>query len=146
MINKIIDGISRAIHAEFGEGFEIYTESVEQGLKEPCFLILCINPLKEQFLASRYFRESQFCIHFFPTSNEENAQCNGVRERLFDCLEVITVDGDLTRGTKVKSELSDGVLNFLVNYDMFIYKEVSQTPMNEVALDSKVRGDDDENV
>ncbi len=31
MINKIIDGISKAIFAEFGAGYEIYTESIEQG-------------------------------------------------------------------------------------------------------------------
>ena len=29
MINKIIDGISVAINAEFGDDYEIYTESVE---------------------------------------------------------------------------------------------------------------------
>ena len=66
MINKIIDGISVAINAEFGYDYEIYTESVEQGLNEPCFSILCLNPTNEQFLGRRYFRNNQFCIHYFP--------------------------------------------------------------------------------
>ena len=39
MINKIIDGISVAINSEFGDPYEIYTESIEQGLVEPCFSI-----------------------------------------------------------------------------------------------------------
>ena len=54
MINKIIDGISVAINAEFGDDYEIYTESVEQGLNEPCFSILCLNPTNEQFLAFHF--------------------------------------------------------------------------------------------
>lgn len=37
MINKVIDGISKAINEEFGDEYNIYTEEIEQGLKEPCF-------------------------------------------------------------------------------------------------------------
>ena len=39
MINKIIDGICAVINLEFGDEYEIYTESIEQGLEEPCFLL-----------------------------------------------------------------------------------------------------------
>lgn len=38
MINSIIEGISTSLNAEFGDDYTIYTENVEQGLKEPCFL------------------------------------------------------------------------------------------------------------
>ena len=122
MINEIIDGISVAINTEFGDTYEIYTEDIEQGLKEPCFSILCLNPTVEQFLGKRYFRTNQFCIHYFPKSRERQSECNSVAERLFGCLEVITVDGDLIRGTSLHSEISDGVLSFFVNYDLFTYK------------------------
>ena len=131
MINKIIDGISVAINAEFGDDYEIYTESVEQGLNEPCFSILCLNPTNEQFLGRRYFRKNQFCIHYFPQSEEKNKEINEVRERLFECLELITVDGDLCRGTNMSSETSDGVLSFFVNYNMFMYKMQEGTPTME---------------
>ena len=39
MLNEIIKGISMALNAAFGDGYEIYQNDVEQGLKEPCFLI-----------------------------------------------------------------------------------------------------------
>ena len=32
MINKIVDGISKAINEEFGDDYEIYTEEIELGL------------------------------------------------------------------------------------------------------------------
>ena len=37
MINKIIDGICEKLNESFGDGYEVYTELKNQGLKEPCF-------------------------------------------------------------------------------------------------------------
>ena len=100
-------------------------------MNEPCFSILCLNPTNEQFLGRRYFRKNQFCIHYFPKGEEKNKEINEVRERLFECLELVTVDGDLCRGTNMSSETSDGVLSFFVNYDMFMYKMQERTPTME---------------
>lgn len=122
MINKIIDGISIALDAEFGSDYEIYTENIEQGLKEPCFSIICLNPRMNQFLGKRYFKQNQFCIHYFPKTKESNEPLS-VIERLFDCLEIITVDGDECRGTGMNAEIVGGVISFIVNYDMFVRKE-----------------------
>lgn len=133
MINKIIDGISVAINFEFGDGYEIYTESIEQGLIEPCFSILCLNPTIDQKLGKRYFRTNQFCIHYFPSSNEKRSECQAVIERLMGTLDMITVDGDLCRGTDMHCEVDDDVLSFFVNYDMFVYKEETVEPPMETA-------------
>ena len=134
MINEIIDGISVAINTEFGDDYEIYTEDIEQGLKEPCFSILCLNPTVEQFLGKRYFRTNQFCIHYFPKSNERRSECNAVAERLFNCLEIITVGGDLIRGTSLHFEISDDVLSFFVNYDLFAYKNEDEAEHMEILI------------
>lgn len=140
MMNKIIDAITVSINSEFGDGYEIYTESLEQGLQEPCFSVFCLNPTNELFLNKRYFRTNQFCIQYFPSSEEKNAECNTVLERLYDSLELIEVDGDLTRGTRMKSELVDGVLNFFVNYDMFVYKVEEQTSMEDLEISTDAKG------
>lgn len=66
MITTIIEAISVALNAEFGDSYDIHMEEIEQGLKEPCFFILCLNPASQQFLKGRYFRVSQFCIQYFP--------------------------------------------------------------------------------
>lgn len=143
MINKIIDGISEAIFTEFGTGYDIYTESIEQGLEEPCFSILCLNPTNELFLGKRYKRTNQFMIQFFPASDEKNKECNEVMERLFNCLETITVQNDLTRGTKMNGEMVDGVLNFQVNFNMFVYKvEPLDNKMDSYSVNTDVRKDD----
>lgn len=141
MINKIISGISVAINSKFGDDYEIHKESVEQGLEEPCFSILCLNPTVEQFLGRKYFRTNQFCVHYFPSTAERNAECHSVAEKLFTTLEYITVGEDLCRGTEMHYEITDGVLVFFVNYDMFVYKEVEETPVMEtVTHNTDVKG------
>lgn len=141
MINKIIDGISEAINQEFGDGYDIYTESIEQGLEEPCFSILCLNPTNDLFLGQRYKRTNQFMIQYFPSTDEKNKECFDVQERLFDCLELITVNGDLTRGTRMNGEMVDGVLNFTVNFDMFVYKVQTLEEMETYSVSTDVRKD-----
>ena len=141
MINKIIDGISISLNAEFGDDYKIYTESIEQGLKEPCFSILCVNPTNELFRGKRYFRKNLFCIQYFPSRKDEKyAECMEVLERMFDCLEIIKVIDDPQRGTKMHGEVVDGVLNFFVNYDMFVYKVENTDAMETLDLTSNVEG------
>ena len=69
-----------------------------------------------------------------------NAECHAVAERLEFCLEWITVTGDLVRGTKMKYEVVDGVLNFFVNYDLFVYKVADSIPMEDLSKDVTVKG------
>lgn len=141
-VNKIIDGICEALNAEFGDEYEIYTENVEQGLEQPCFSVLVLKPSTEQFLGKRYYRTNLFCIHYFPKSEHEaKEECFDVQERLMDCLEYITVDGDLTRGTGMNGELVDDVLSFFVNYDMFVIKEQESEPtMETIEQNTNVKG------
>jgi hypothetical protein len=141
MINSIIESISISLNAEFGDGYTIYTESVEQGLDEPCFFLSCINPTSRVFLGKRYFRESQFCIQYFPADKgQAKEECNAVAERLFLCLEYTTVTGDLVHGTKMKYEVVDGVLDFFVNYDLFVYKVAASDTMEEISENVTVKG------
>jgi len=141
MIKKIIDGILAALSEEFGDEYTLYTESVMQGMKEPCFFVFCINPTNRLFLGKRYFRENQFCIQYFPADKDRaKEECNAVAERLFSCLEYITVTGDLVRGTKMKYEVVDGVLNFFVNYDLFVYKVAASDAMEEISENVTVKG------
>jgi len=141
MISKIIDGISVAINSEFGDPYEIYTESIEQGLTEPCFSIVCLNPTVNQVLGKRYFRRNQFCVHYFPSSSDKRSECHAVIEKLISALEIITVDGDLCRGTDMHCEVVDNVLSFFVNYDMHVYKEETAEPVMEtVDHNTNVKG------
>jgi hypothetical protein len=141
MINSIIEAISISLNEEFGDGYETHMEEIKQGLKEPCFFITCLNPTTELFLGKRYFRTNQFCIQYFPETNEKQRECNGVAERMWQCLEYITIYGEdkPIMGTKMKYEVVNGVLNFFVNYDCFIRKIEQQTPMESLQASTNVK-------
>jgi hypothetical protein len=80
-VKKLIDAIAEALFQEFGSKYEIYTEKVEQGLTEPCFMIRCVNPTKNVHLGVRYKRTNQFVIQYIPSTSEAYEECNSVLEK-----------------------------------------------------------------
>lgn len=140
MINSIIGAISATLNSEFGDDYEIHMEEIKQDLKEPCFFIQCLNPTTELFLGKRYFRRNLFCIQYFPNADNKQWECNSVAERLVWCLEYIIVDNGPMRGTKMRYDVVDGVLNFFINYDCFVYKvEDDGTKMETLTTTTKVK-------
>ena len=139
MINKIVDGISKAINEEFGDDYEIYTAEIEQGLEALFFAIATVEPTNNLFKPNKYFRKNPFCIHYFPSSKDKKNECYAVLERMYLAMEYIeikeTLDGVTTTskvmGTNMNGVYDDGILHFFVNYDMFVNKiEDAQTPMD----------------
>jgi hypothetical protein len=141
MIQGIVDGISIKLNSVFGDGYTIYTESVKQGLMEPCFFIRLVNPVNRRGLGGRFFRENLFAIQFFPKSRDApKAECYQMQDALYLALGYITVDGDLQRGLKMRGEFSDGVLNFFVNYNMHVVLKEELTPMGELEKKITTKG------
>lgn len=143
MVNKIIDGISKALYKEFGDKYEIYTEEMEQGLQEPCFSIVCIKPTNNLFRGNKYYRQNQFCIHYFPSTSDKRQECQEVLEKLYQILEYIEIEDDKKKkimGNGMNAEFDDGVLHFFINYNMFVYKEEDkETPMENYDYDNDIK-------
>ncbi len=140
IVNSIIDAICITINNDFGDDYTIYTESIKQGFEEPCFFIHNFSATNNLFLGNRYFRESMFCINYFPLEiNKKNKECHDIAERLYECLEWLDVGDNLLRGIGLKHDILDGVLNFYVNYNSFEYKPKGTTPMGEVVKNLRVK-------
>ena len=72
MIQKVIDGIITAIRTEYDSAhFKVYTELVEQGLRNPCFSVMCLNPSVEVIGKVRSRRYYPFVIDYFSKSDDE---------------------------------------------------------------------------
>lgn len=134
MIEDIINGISTKLYEVFGDDYKIYAgESIKQGLENPCFFISVLNPSQKNYLANKKFRNNPFIIQYFP-KNEDDLEMLSVAELLTDNLEFITLlNGDLIRGTQLKYEIVDGILNFKLNYDIFIRKIKNETDIECVS-------------
>lgn len=122
-LEKLIKGISQDIYKEFGKGYAIYSESIPQGFREPCFYIKPIEMSREQGLDRKRKKYYQFGIHYFPEEcRHKNKSMNEVYETLTNILEYIEIDEQLYRGTEMRSTIQDDVLHFFVNYDFHVIK------------------------
>lgn len=134
MIQSIIDGIIKAIRTEYDRSFRIYTESVEQGLKEPCFSILCLNGSDEQNVGTRRNREHLFNITYFPSTDTPISECLTVMENLYDLLSMIEVNTSMLRGVRMNGEIVDGVLQFQVTYAFFLLIANTEEGMEDIEV------------
>jgi len=126
MINEIISGIAKAIYREFGSDYHIYKEDVEQGIKEPCFMVFSADNNQEQFLNDRYFKTNLFTVIYYPSDKSNKlAEINDVNERLLECLEYISIESSnyQLRGKNMNGKEIDDVLHFTINYDLFVIKK-----------------------
>lgn len=141
MINPIIEAIGAALGSNFGEQYTIYSEAIEQDFNEPCFFISCMSRSQKLSTGNRYWCENVFCIQYFPfNSLREREESQHAAEKLFSCLEILDVDGNLLRGTKMNYEISDGVLSFFVSYNFFICKEKKAYPMENLSENIYMKG------
>ena len=140
MINKLINGIATAIHAEFGDAYEIYIEDVEQGLTEPCFLITLANASMEQQLSETYLFDHLFLVQYFPSTQEARNECMDVQFRLYPVLEYIEAGDRLRHGEKMEGEIVDDVLQFQVQYRLLLRKQQANEYMESLKTRIEARG------
>ncbi len=133
MINTIKDGIVAALVAEF-PGVPVFDEAVEQGIVEPSFSVRCVEPQQRLFRGKRYYQEDLFEVVYFPPEDDRYQSSNNTVQRLFICLEVITLSDKTTiRGREMKSRTTeDFTVVFTVRYSDFIYKVENPDMMTEL--------------
>lgn len=120
MINEVMDGITDAIYKTFGDKYEIYKEACGQGMEEPAFFVRCIHPGIEKQLGTRRKMNVMYSIQYFPESAEPRQEIDTVFERLYDCLELITVAGQKAHGVVECADISNGVLTVTAEYTYFL--------------------------
>ena len=136
LINEILKGIAKAIRDEFGESFNIYLNEVEQGLIEPCFFISVLNPEVKQVLGRRYVLNCPVSVQFI--SEEDREVINAQGSRLFNCLELISVSGDLVRGRNMSYSVNEDILTFTVTYNIYFYKKQEKESMESLKQETEV--------
>ncbi len=136
MLNEIIKGIARRLNAALGDGYEIYQNQVKQGLQEPCFFIGVLQPEQRPLLGLRARRVNPLVVQYFPRAEGDNAELLAMAERLLLELAFIQLPaGDWLRGTQMRYEIVDGVLQFFVNYNMLVEQPQEQVNMEDLQIE-----------
>lgn len=125
IVNKFIDGITVALHTEFGDEYKYYVEDVEQNVSYPCFVVGMLNPLIRSKSTVKYDRTMPVVIHYF-TDKENTLDAKkddwAIAERLIESLEYLSIDGLLFRGENIEWEIVEDVLEFFITYNFEIRK------------------------
>lgn len=125
-IENVIQGIIDAIHERFTTK-KIYTEPVSQMLETSSFFVKCLNPAQNIDYWKRYKKNHQFSVQYIPAEADlySYAECNAIADELFDCLANISVSNKVLHGSNLQSQITDGVLTFTVDYNIFVMKGVT---------------------
>lgn len=137
MVDKVIDGICRAIKGEFGEEYHIYTEKVEQRFTRPCFFVEVTKSSTELFRGDRYYMENGVLVTYYPQYVGKNSDMAVVSERLSHCLELIEADGEPLRCSSCRHTFDKDGMSTDLSYNFFVrIKKVEDTPeiMEEYTL------------
>lgn len=138
-IGAITSAVSTAVYNAFGDGYEIYTDRVTQGLHEPCFLVSCLSGTRGIDLGRRYARTAQFSVQYFPKIEGDSAENNSAFEKLLEALEAIEADGCLLHGKDITGTPHDGMLTVTASYDGFVLHEEEQTEMQSVTTQTSAK-------
>lgn len=129
---KIIDGITLALRTAYPD-YQIESDTIEQGLTPPAFLVLLVDVEQVQQVGERWRRLPRFDILYFPAKGRK--ECYAVADNLCTVLELITLPGgDLLRGTEISYEVTDGVLHFMISYNHFVYRPTEETYMGDLTI------------
>lgn len=138
IINSIIQSIVDTLKGEFD--CEIYTEEGNQELVKPYLLVSGIQFTSDLDFGKKYLRESQFCIKYMPATTQKQSECNEIADQLFLCLECISVQENIMRGTNMKYEMTEGGLHFCINYNTFVYRVEETIPMETMKTNVMMKG------
>lgn len=139
MVNAIISGISNALYEEFG--YENHMEEIKQDLKEPCFFISCIKSFTKKNPGRRYKSNNSFVIQYFPETKDSLVQeCHSVAERMHKCLGLVSASGQILHGQDMQYQITDGILNYFVDYSFYLRNTKAVTYMGCLDTDINIKG------
>ena len=140
-LSATLDGISEKLSESFGGEYTIYPEEVKQGMKRPCFFIKLLKPSNKKEVGQTYNRDNSYCIHFFPkNTNQPKAECYRMQDSLYIALEYIEVGGNLVRGTGMRGEIHDEILQFYVDFNVRVRQVADPITMETLQIQLNTKG------
>lgn len=141
MIKSVMDAITDAIYQEFGDGYQVDTKEVTQGLTEPCFLIKPLRATDRPFRGERRALTNTFSIHYFAENREDRSECLQMFTRINDCLECVEMNGHPIMASELEMDtIDDGVMTIHVSYNFYGKKAAEREPEMEtlsITLDTE---------
>lgn len=138
-LNDVLDGISIKLNKIFGDNYTIYTNDVEQGFKTPCFFIKQLPEIRTKQVGNRYFNTTSFVIHTF-IENPTIEELNDIGHELYQLELLELLNEEILRGSGMRTEIVDNVLEFFIDYNFFTFKQVeNEDNMEIISIEEEVK-------
>lgn len=131
MIQKVVDSICRLLKQNIEEA-DIYTETVKQSLKKPCFVVICDQMSCQRFLGNRFFYSIPVCIDYFADSVSTKEKEYAQYELMADWLEVLPIDDGYIRGSHIHTTTENGRMHFWITYEYYGVKTEEKDMMGSL--------------
>ncbi len=136
MYNEIMDAVTRKLNEIFPEA-EIGTNPLGEGIEKPYFEVGLLESSEKPVNGQRYFRSIRMYVKYCQQNSDQlSRDLNLVLESLMDKLEYISlIGGSIIRGCSRSGKIEGGILNFLVDYHVYILKTGEpEESMEEIKL------------
>lgn len=136
MYNEMMNAVKKKLGELFPES-EIGSKPLGEGMDKPYFEAGLLETSEKPVNGQRYFRSISMYVNYYqPDEEQPSADYYLVLETLMDELEYISLeDGSLIRGSSRKGKNEGGILNFLVDYHVYIVKtREPEESMEEIKL------------
>lgn len=142
---EIIDGLSLWLNNLFGDEYEIYDTNVEQGLKEPCFLITAHNITSDRFLNRRERRVVPITIQFFAVKdNNEKLGLRNTADKIMDNIHIIELGSGCSVLVNSKEyNITDDILNINLTFGVMMNVENQNECFEELNVNTERKSNDE---
>ena len=129
-MNEVIkNGIADAIRKEFGDEYSIYADSVEQGVKKPCFFILNRKCVFDRLLGKRAAVTYRYGIEVYEDDREKLEK---VLMRLFAAMDMISTAEGKMFGRNMSFSIEKGKGIFEADFRCVVMFEEDKSEYMEV--------------
>ena len=117
MEENIANGIAAALSQEFGDEYNIYTDSVEQGLKRPCFFILHKGTKYDFLPMNRCIAYYEFELDLI-INEKFNQKINSIAQRVFNAIKRVDCSDGYINAFNLQFEANEGSYKIQAVYCM----------------------------
>lgn len=123
MYKELLNAMIKKLEELFPKA-RIRTTPMEEGIMEPYFQVGILESTEKHVNGQRYLRSISMYADYDPKNSEQPfMDINLVLGVLMDELEFLSLeDGSLLRGSNRKGKNKEGILHFLVDFDVYILK------------------------
>ena len=117
MEENIANGIAASLYNEFGDEYNIYTESIEQGLKRPCFFILHKGTKYDFLPIDRCIAYYEFEVDLI-INEKLNQKINSIAQRVFNAIKTVDCSDGYINAFNLQLEVNEGSYKIQAVYCM----------------------------